>query len=295
MSADAAYASLKGQRHGLFVECFETVSAAIDSVYKEFTTSHQHPMGGTASLTLLNEADPFDPESEWHCAADFTSAPGSFQRTRARVYNPNLQLSPPCPSITLSLPPSLPAGGVRYSFQPPGKTFMEPGGQSGGEKTVAALALLFAMHHYRPAPFLVMDEIDAALDPVNVHKVASYIRKRATRPTPAAGKGASSSRTSESAGDDHLQALVISLKDAFYEKAQALVGVFRDVPRNSSGTLTLDLEAFPAGAPSGATSAAGSAAGSAAASPAMSNAAYQKAAARAAASGDGRTGGTARR
>ena len=32
---------------------------------------------------------------------------------------------------------------------------------AGGEKTVAALALLFAMHHYRPAPFLVMDEIDA--------------------------------------------------------------------------------------------------------------------------------------
>lgn len=36
---------------------------------------------------------------------------------------------------------------------------------------MAALALLFAMHYYRPAPFLVMDEIDAALDPVNVHKV----------------------------------------------------------------------------------------------------------------------------
>jgi DNA repair ATPase RecN len=34
---------------------------------------------------------------------------------------------------------------------------------AGGERTVAALAMLFALHHYRPSPFLIMDEIDAAL------------------------------------------------------------------------------------------------------------------------------------
>jgi ABC-type glutathione transport system ATPase component len=43
---------------------------------------------------------------------------------------------------------------------------------SGGERTVAALALLFAIHSYRPAPFFVMDEIDAALDNINVKKVS---------------------------------------------------------------------------------------------------------------------------
>jgi len=47
---------------------------------------------------------------------------------------------------------------------------------SGGEKTVAALALLFAIHSYRPAPFFVMDEVDAALDNVNVRKVCHYIK-----------------------------------------------------------------------------------------------------------------------
>lgn len=42
---------------------------------------------------------------------------------------------------------------------------------SGGEKTVAALALLFAIHSYTPAPFFVLDEIDAALDNTNIGKV----------------------------------------------------------------------------------------------------------------------------
>jgi len=43
--------------------------------------------------------------------------------------------------------------------------------QSGGEKTIAALALLFAIHSYMPAPFFVLDEIDAALDNTNIGKV----------------------------------------------------------------------------------------------------------------------------
>lgn len=42
---------------------------------------------------------------------------------------------------------------------------------SGGEKTMAALALLFSVHSFRQAPFFVLDEVDAALDNVNVKKV----------------------------------------------------------------------------------------------------------------------------
>lgn len=53
---------------------------------------------------------------------------------------------------------------------------------SGGERTVAALALLFAIHKFRPSPFFVMDEVDAALDNVNVTRVADYIRMRAQVP-----------------------------------------------------------------------------------------------------------------
>jgi structural maintenance of chromosome 1 len=49
---------------------------------------------------------------------------------------------------------------------------------SGGEKTVAALALLFSIHSYKPAPFFVLDEVDAALDNVNVKKVSQFKRVR---------------------------------------------------------------------------------------------------------------------
>lgn len=47
-----------------------------------------------------------------------------------------------------------------------------------GEKTLSSLALVFALHHYKPTPLYVMDEIDAALDFKNVSIVANYIKER---------------------------------------------------------------------------------------------------------------------
>ena len=47
-----------------------------------------------------------------------------------------------------------------------------------GEKTLSSLALVFALHHYKPTPLYVMDEIDAALDFKNVSIVANYIKDR---------------------------------------------------------------------------------------------------------------------
>jgi structural maintenance of chromosome 1 len=55
-------------------------------------------------------------------------------------------------------------GGLKFNAMPPMKRFRDMEQLSGGEKTVAALALLFAIHSFRPAPFFVMDEVDAALD-----------------------------------------------------------------------------------------------------------------------------------
>eukprot|EP00889_Picochlorum_renovo_P000785 jgi/Picre1/27815/NNA_000779.t1 len=98
---------------------------------------------------------------------------------------------------------------------------------SGGEKTVAALALLFAVHSFHPSPFFVLDEIDAALDSSNVARVALYLRSK----TRAGSEGA-------------FQGIVISLKDVFYEKADALVGVCREPKHGASSTLTFDLEKF---------------------------------------------------
>lgn len=66
--------------------------------------------------------------------------------------------------------------GIKFHAMPPMKRFRDMEQLSGGEKTVAALALLFAIHSFKPAPFFVLDEVDAALDSVNVHKVSNYIR-----------------------------------------------------------------------------------------------------------------------
>ncbi|KAJ3332898.1 Structural maintenance of chromosomes protein 1 [Blyttiomyces sp. JEL0837] len=111
--------------------------------------------------------------------------------------------------------------GVKFHAMPPMKRFRDMEQLSGGEKTVAALALLFAIHSYRPAPFFVLDEVDAALDNANVAKVASYIRSHAS---------------------DTFQFIVISLKSTFYERAEALVGIYKDQSQNSSKVLTLKLE-----------------------------------------------------
>lgn len=72
-------------------------------------------------------------------------------------------------------------------------------------------------------------QIDAALDAGNLSKVAHYIRSR-----------------TRSASEQPFQGIIISLKDIFYEKADALVGVTRDVNRNASAILTFSLDPFGA-------------------------------------------------
>ncbi|PKA58748.1 Structural maintenance of chromosomes protein 1 [Apostasia shenzhenica] len=109
--------------------------------------------------------------------------------------------------------------GIKYTAMPPTKRFRDMDQLSGGEKTVAALALLFSIHSYRPSPFFILDEVDAALDNLNVAKVAAFIRS----------KSCSGARTEQDAeGGCGFQTIVISLKDSFYDKAEALVGVYRD-------------------------------------------------------------------
>ena len=92
--------------------------------------------------------------------------------------------------------------GINYNCVAPGKRFQPMSNLSGGEKTIAALALLFAIHSYQPAPFFVLDEIDAALDNTNIGKVAKYIKEQ-----------------------HDLQTIVISLKEEFYGHADILIGI----------------------------------------------------------------------
>lgn len=112
--------------------------------------------------------------------------------------------------------------GISYHAMPPMKRFGDMEKLSGGEKSVAALALLFAIHSFQPSPFFVLDEVDAALDNDNVAKVARYLRHHSTP-------------------ESNTQFVVISLKSSLFEKSHSLVGVCRDQVANSSKILTLDV------------------------------------------------------
>lgn len=70
--------------------------------------------------------------------------------------------------------------GIDIRVQPPGKKLQNMTLLSGGEKAFTAIAILFAILKINPAPFCVLDEIEAALDDVNVNRYAEYLKKFAT-------------------------------------------------------------------------------------------------------------------
>ena len=80
-------------------------------------------------------------------------------------------------SLSLADPENILTSGIDILVHPPGKIVVHLDALSGGEKALVAVALYFAIMKVRPAPFCVMDEIEAALDDVNVFRFASYLRR----------------------------------------------------------------------------------------------------------------------
>ncbi len=109
--------------------------------------------------------------------------------------------------------------GIRFSVIPPGKRLTDVSQLSGGERTIAAAALLFAIISFRRPPFVMVDEMDAALDKKNVQALGSFLR--------AVG----------------MQVLVITLKDSLFGKADGLVGVYKPLAEGSK-LACLDLRGY---------------------------------------------------
>ena len=103
----------------------------------------------------------------------------------------------------------------------------------GGEKTLSSLALVFALHYYKPTPLYVMDEIDAALDFKNVSIVANYIKERTK----------------------NAQFIIISLRSNMFELADRLVGIYKTY--NCTKSVTINPPALAANSASASATAAG--------------------------------------
>ncbi|KAJ1613510.1 SMC4-like protein [Cryptosporidium canis] len=115
--------------------------------------------------------------------------------------------------------------GIIFSVRPPKKSWRPIHNLSGGEKTLSSLALVFALHQFRPSPLYFMDEVDAALDFRNVSIIATFIKEKTK----------------------NAQFIVVSLRNHMFEMADRLVGIYKTfditksvsiLPDNYSGSKT---------------------------------------------------------
>ena len=106
-------------------------------------------------------------------------------------------------SLFLSNPEHVLTSGIEISAQPPGKRLQHLGLLSGGEKSLTAIALLFAIIQVRPVPFCILDEAEAALDETNIVRFGEFLQSFNGQP----------------------QFIVITHRKGTMEKADTLYGV----------------------------------------------------------------------
>ena len=119
---------------------------------------------------LLDTINDMDNEVKTRFQVTFDTIRTSFKQTFTQMFGGG--------SADLSLTEGdLLTAGVEISVQPPGKKIQSLNLMSGGEKALSALALLFAIIRVKTIPFVILDEVEAALDEANVKRFGDYLNR----------------------------------------------------------------------------------------------------------------------
>ena len=119
--------------------------------------------------TLLDTIQRIDVTSLKRFQEAFSGVQTHFQDLFQRLFNGGRG------EMVLSDPENPNESGIEVHVQPPGKRLQNMNLMSGGEKTLTGIAFLMSLFQYHASPFCVMDEVDAALDEVNVQRFTALI------------------------------------------------------------------------------------------------------------------------
>jgi len=189
------------------IEDYKRLSAR----YENFTTQRDDVVKGKTDL--LNIIDEITEKMRAIFTREFKIINESFEKTFKDLFGGGRA------SLILEDPEDVLNCGIDIQVYPPGKSLKTITLLSGGEKAFVAIAIYFAILSVRPPPFVVMDEIDAALDDANALRFADYMRRMS----------------------DKTQMVVISHKRGTMEEADVLYGVTMQ-EHGVSSLLCIDLD-----------------------------------------------------
>ncbi|HEY8314030.1 MAG TPA: chromosome segregation protein SMC [Candidatus Baltobacteraceae bacterium] len=126
-----------------------------------------------ARETLLQSIREIEAQTQVQFNETFNAVAEAFSEVYARLFPGGLA------KMWQTNPDNLSETGIEISVQPPGKKLMPLATLSGGERAMTAAALIFALIRVRPAPFYLLDEVDAALDDANVERFSKMVRELA--------------------------------------------------------------------------------------------------------------------
>ncbi|MBI3120113.1 MAG: AAA family ATPase [Candidatus Kerfeldbacteria bacterium] len=153
-----------GHLHQMIDELDHTIRSRFQEAFRDINQHFQHYVrilfgGGSARLELQHEIE-----------------------NPATVLDPETGLAMPSDEEgSTTLKPRKVISGIEIDVQPPGKKLKNLSALSGGEKALTSIALLCAILHQNPSPFVVLDEVEAALDEANSERFAEILSKLSER------------------------------------------------------------------------------------------------------------------